>query len=123
MNTPRLPRRATRTVFAVLVSSALTGCSGGPLAGKERPKPKRTIKEMQGAASTAGSRDAVELLRDSMRARNAYGHTDPYKPVRTPAQVMPIWVVPHRDERTEGRRRVSGHWEHSVVEPGDWVTD
>jgi hypothetical protein len=61
----------------------------------------------------------VELLRDGLRSNNAYGVTDPYIPLRTPEQVVPVWVPARVD--TYGRR-IEGHWEHTVIEKSKWFT-
>jgi len=67
-----------------------------------------------------GSRDAVALLREGLRSRKEYGVSDPYIPLRTPDEVIPIWVPAHLDKYG---RRVDEHWEHSVVREGSWYTD
>lgn len=111
--------KAALPILVSAVSLLLGGCA----VMNERPEPKNTIRDQYNNGYQEGSRNTVRLLRDALRARRSYGHTDPYTPMREPDVVMPIWVVPHRDERTDGRRRVSGHWEHAVVRHSDWVTE
>lgn len=94
---------------------ALAGCTGA------RKPPDRLIDEIYDDVHRAGAQDAVDALRAGMGERQAYGIADPYIPLRTPDEIVPIWVVPHVDPRTG--RRVSGHWEHTVIRRGEWFTD
>lgn len=66
----------------------------------------------------SGAKDAVELLSSGLKKRMSLGHSDPIIPMRTPDQVVPVWVVAHKDHRTH--RYVEGNWEHAVVEESEW---
>lgn len=92
----------------------LAGCAS------ER-EPGRPIDEIYDEIHRRGSKDAVEMLRDGMRERMVYGVTDPYIPLRQPDEVVPVWVPAFVDPRTG--RRIDGHWEHTVIRRGEWVTD
>lgn len=101
------------TLAAVLV---LAGCTQ-----HRPPEIGRSVEEVYGEVNREGARDAVSLVRDGLRSQQTYGTTDPYVPLRKPAQVVPVWVPPYVDPRTG--RRVAGHWEHTVIKESEWALD
>jgi hypothetical protein len=105
--------RFTDLAALVAVVVALAGCSSPAPVG-------RPLEDVYDSVNRRGSRDAVEVLREGMRTRRQYGTTDPYTPLRTPEEVIPVWVPAYVDPRTG--RRVDGHWEHSVIRRSTWET-
>lgn len=109
--------RCSKSRLALLLCVAALGLSACATKRAEF----RSIDEVYDDIHRSGSRDAVSLLRTGMRERMVYGVTDPYVPMRTPDEIVPIWVPPYVDPRTG--RRVDGHWEHTVLRRGEWFTD
>lgn len=101
------------TLMAAML--AVTACASS------RPPPDRLIDEIYDDVHRSGAQEAVEGLRRAMGERQVYGVNDPYVPMRTPDEVVPIWVPAYEDPRTG--RRVEGHWEHTVLRRGEWFTD
>lgn len=67
-----------------------------------------------------GGRDIVKTLKEGLRQKQVYGTTDPYIPLRTPDQIMPVWVAAHIDKQG---RRIEGHWENTIIRRSQWYTD
>lgn len=103
-----------RTVLFLAIT--LSGCAAH-IAPSGPDVPDQLYDEIHGA----GARDTVRLLQEGMRERQVYGTTEPYIPIRKPADVREIWVPDHRDQATG--RLVHGHWESTVLREGEWYTD
>jgi hypothetical protein len=104
-----------RRVSAVTLSVALSACSTTPPAPYSPPP-----EAVYNALYNDGAREAVDLLREGLRAREAYGYTDPYIPIRTPDEVVPIYVPAYVDA---DNRRIEGHWEYTVIKESQWYLD
>ncbi|TJY57362.1 conjugal transfer protein [Sinimarinibacterium sp. CAU 1509] len=104
----------TKILAVSLAALALSGCAA-------RKGPVRSIDEIYDEVHRKGGQDAVSMLRAGMRERMVYGVADPYVPLRTPDEVVPIWVPPYEEPRTG--RRIDGHWEHTVTRRGEWFTE
>lgn len=103
-----------KAMLAVGAAASLAGCASRPPSPYSPPP-----EDVYGSIYREGGRDTVELLRDGLRTNNVYGVTDPYIPMRTPEQVVPIWVPARVDNYG---RRIEGHWEHTVIEKSKWFT-
>ncbi len=101
-------------VIAATCSMLLSGCAA-------KVPVFQPMDDIYDEVHGSGARDAVTVLREGLRERMAYGVTDAYIPLRTPDQVVPIWVFPYEDPRTA--RRVDGHWEHTVLRSSEWFTE
>lgn len=102
--------------FCVLVIGiTVAGCS----APQQRPA-ALSPQQIYDATYRDGGRDAVDLLREGMRSRQVYGVADPYIPLRTPDEVVPVWIPDYVDV---SGRRISGHWQHTVVRRSQWYTE
>jgi hypothetical protein len=103
-----------KALVALCAVATMTGCANKPPSPYSPPP-----EQVYGQIYREGGRDTIDLLRDGLRTNNVYGVTDPYVPMRTPEQVVPVWV-PAR-VNTFGRR-IEGHWEHTVIEKSKWYT-
>lgn len=110
----------TMTPFLKLALSVITltlvaGCAS-------RPAPAYSVptEEVYNSAYRDGGRDTVEVIREGLRSRQVYGVADPYIPLRTPDEVIPVWVPDYVDA---SGRRISGHWQHTVVRRSQWYTE
>ena len=111
--------RAPGPIGLVLVLAAIaTGCSTTP-DRTEREESPAIDAVYEGEDHTSGE-NRVEQLRDGLRLDHTRGATDAYIPLREPDEVIAIYVYPTADGNREGRRRTSGHWQHSVVRWSDW---
>lgn len=64
-----------------------------------------------------GKREIVEQVEKGLSQKGAYGHVQPYHPVRLPADIRRVWIVDHPNEAGD---LVSGHWAFIVVRPERW---
>ena len=67
-----------------------------------------------------GGRDIVKSLKEGLRQKQVYGTTDPYIPLRTPDQIMPVWAPARIDKQG---RRIEGRWENTIIRRSQWYTD
>jgi hypothetical protein len=67
-----------------------------------------------------GGRETVSVLRVGLRSRQVFGVTDPYTPLRVPDEIVPVWVPDHIDK---SGRRISGHWQHTVIRRSQWYLE
>lgn len=108
---------AHKTTIALVGVSllSLAGCASKPDHTQYMP-----AQGVYDSAYSEGARDSIDVLREGLRSRQVYGVTDPYIPLRTPDEVIPVWVPDYVDA---SGRRVSGHWQHTVVRRSQWYTE
>jgi hypothetical protein len=109
MRTPKF------TVLLVLMSG-VAGCA----TYSTTPPSAYSTDEIYDRSYRDGARDAIDVLREGLRSRQVYGVTDPYIPLRAPDEIIPIWVPDSVDKRG---RRISGHWQHTVIRRSQWYTE
>lgn len=102
-------------LLVLCVSLGGAGCASKPVAIGD------SIEDVYGRVHREGARDTVSLVREGLSTRPSYGSTDPVIPLRQPERVVPVWVPPYVDKDTG--RRVDGHWQHTVIEDGEWALD
>ena len=66
-----------------------------------------------------GKKELIEQVERGLGQKGAYGHTQPYHPVRLPADIRKVWVVDHPNEAGD---LVSGHWAFIVVRAERWAS-
>lgn len=66
-----------------------------------------------------GKKEIVEEVQRELRQKGAYGHVQPYHPVRLPADIRKVWIVDHPNEAGD---LVQGHWAFIVVRPERWAS-
>ncbi len=64
-----------------------------------------------------GRKEIVEQVQRGLRQKGAYGHVQPYFPVRLAADIRKVWIVDHPNEAGD---LVQGHWAFIVVRPERW---
>ena len=64
-----------------------------------------------------GIEDGAEALRDELQLQGTLGYVRPHVPVRTPPNVMRVWIPPFEDAE---RNLVQGHWVHVVIGDEGW---
>lgn len=110
--------RNTSAALGLVALLGLAACSSTPERAEREESPD--IEEVYSGSDAQATRDAVEQLRSGLRMDHTRGATDDYVPLRTPDEVIAIYVYPDATSNEDGRRRASGHWQHSVVEWSDW---
>ncbi len=65
-----------------------------------------------------GTKAMVEEVQKSLKQKGAYGHVEPYHPVRLPPDIRRVWVVDHPNEAGD---LIQGHWVFMVVRLGRWA--
>jgi hypothetical protein len=103
-----------KVVFLFVISVLISACSSSV-----RHTPDYTIEDVYNEVNQEGRKDAVSLLRNGLTTRYTLGQTDPHYPIRTPEVIVPVWNRPREHQGTGAR--ISGHWEHLVVEESEWV--
>lgn len=106
--------KCCRYTIAMLVPLVLASCS----IGVPRPTDNASINEVYDAVHRSGARETAQLLNQGMRSRGLFGATDPYYPLRTPDEVVPVWKRPRPDSETG--RRADPHWEYTVIRRSGW---
>jgi len=83
------------------------------------PKPKSVIDPVAvyREGMQEGRKEIVEQVQRGLRQKGAYGHVQPYFPVRLPAEIRKVWIVDHPNEAGD---LVQGHWVFIVVRPERW---
>jgi hypothetical protein len=98
----------------LLLTATLSACSTSA-----RHTPNYSIDDVYNEVNQQGKEDTVSLLRNGLTTRYTLGQNDPYYPIRTPEVIVPIWNRPKEHLGTGAR--ISGHWEHLVVEESTWA--
>ena len=114
----RRERALAAVGLVALLGAIAAGCSSTPDRG-EREESPAIDAVYEGDDPTSGE-NRVEQLREGLRIDHTRGATDAYIPLREPDEVIAIYVYPTADGNSDGRRRTSGHWQHSVVRWSDW---
>ncbi|MEE8077232.1 MAG: TraV family lipoprotein [Candidatus Binatia bacterium] len=83
------------------------------------PKPKSVIDPVAvyREGMQEGRKEIVEQVQRELRQKGAYGHVQPYFPVRLPADIRKVWIVDHPNDAGD---LVQGHWAFIVVRPERW---
>ena len=61
----------------------------------------------------------LEEVKTNLKQKGAYGHVEPYHPVRLPPDIRKVWIVDHPNEAGD---LIQGHWVFMVVRPGRWAS-
>ena len=64
-----------------------------------------------------GIEDGAAALREELQLQGTLGYVRPHVPVRTPPNVMRVWIPPFEDAE---RNLVQGHWVHVVIGDEGW---
>ena len=64
-----------------------------------------------------GIEDGAAALQDELQLQGTLGYVRPHVPVRTPPNVMRVWIPPFEDAE---RNLVQGHWVHVVIGDEGW---
>ena len=75
------------------------------------------LDEVYAHARRQGITEAEQSLREDLQMQGTLGYVRPYVPVRTPPNVMRVWIPPFEDEQ---HNLVQGHWVHVVVHDEGW---
>lgn len=64
-----------------------------------------------------GIEAGAETLRDALQLQGTLGYVRPHVPVRTPPNVMRVWIPTFEDAE---HNLVQGHWVHVVIGDEGW---
>jgi hypothetical protein len=78
------------------------------------------LDEAYARARRQGIDAGVEAMRDDLQLRGTLGYVRPHVPVRTPPNVLRVWIPPFEDGE---RNLVQGHWVHVVIADEGWTVD
>jgi len=76
------------------------------------------LDEVYAHARRQGIEAGVEAMRDDLQLQGTFGYVRPHVPVRTPPNVMRVWIPPFEDGE---RNLVQGHWVHVVIADEGWT--
>ena len=102
-------------LYATLVM--LASCSatrGGPQDGSDG----HALDAVYAHARRHGIEAGAEAMRDELQLQGTFGYVRPHVPVRTPPNVMRVWIPPFEDGE---RNLVQGHWVHVVIADEGWT--
>ena len=108
--------RLRRRLCAMLV--LLASCSTAPHGPASRDG--HALDEAYARARRQGIDAGVEAMRDDLQLRGTLGYVRPHVPVRTPPNVLRVWIPPFEDGE---RNLVQGHWVHVVIADEGWTVD
>lgn len=77
-----------------------------------------SLDEAYARARRHGIEAGVEAMRDDLQFQGTLGYIRPHVPVRTPPNVMRVWIPPFEDGE---RNLVQGHWVHVVIADEGWT--
>ena len=93
----------------------LANCS----ASRTRPGTEgQSLEEAYAQARRQGSEAGAEAMRDDLQLQGTFGYVRPHVPVRTPPNVMRVWIPPFADDE---QNLVQGHWVHVVITDEGWT--
>ncbi len=101
-------------LYAMLV--LLASCSTVPRGPASRDG--HALDEAYARARRHGIEAGVEAMRDDLQLQGTLGYVRPHVPVRTPPNVMRVWIPPFEDGE---RNLVQGHWVHVVIADEGWT--
>jgi hypothetical protein len=78
---------------------------------------EKSLDEVYAHARRHGSEAGEKTLREELQMQGTLGYVRPYVPVRTPPNVMRVWIPAFEDEQ---HNLVQGHWVHVVVHDEGW---
>ncbi|SRR5581483_5304694 len=76
------------------------------------------LDEAYARARRHGIEAGVEAMRDDLQLQGTLGYIRPHVPVRTPPNVLRVWIPPFEDGE---RNLVQGHWVHVVIADEGWT--
>lgn len=76
-----------------------------------------SLEEVYAQARRQGSEAGAEAIRDDLQLQGTLGYVRPHVPVRTPPNVMRVWIPPFADAE---QNLVQGHWVHVVIADEGW---
>jgi hypothetical protein len=65
-------------------------------------------------------RDAKAWVQRDLQMHGTLGYLRPYVPVRTPPNVMPVWIPSFVDE---DNNLIQGHWVHILITDEQWFIE
>ena len=77
-----------------------------------------SLDEAYARARRQGLEAGVEAMRDDLQLQGTLGYVRPHVPVRTPLNVLRVWIPPFEDGE---RNLVQGHWVHVVIADEGWT--
>jgi hypothetical protein len=69
-------------------------------------------------ARRQGVEAGVDAMRNDLQLQGTFGYIRPHVPVRTPPNVMRVWIPAFEDGE---RNLVQGHWVHVVISDEGWT--
>jgi hypothetical protein len=94
----------------------LASCSASR-SGQHTSSDGTSLDAAYAQARRHGIEDGAETLRDELQLQGTLGYVRPHVPVRTPPNVMRVWIPPFEDAE---RNLVQGHWVHVVIGDEGW---
>ena len=78
----------------------------------------QSLDDVYAHARRQGGEAGAEAMRDELQLQGTFGYVRPHVPVRTPPNVMRVWIPPFADAE---QNLVQGHWVHVVIADEGWV--
>src|SRR6185369_55897 len=97
----------------------LASCSATPRTAHEGSE-GHSLDESYAHARRQGIEAGVAAMHNDLQLQGTFGYVRPHVPVRTPPNVMRIWIPPFEDGE---RNLVQGHWVHVVITDEGWTVD
>lgn len=94
----------------------IASCSA-PRPGQRNGAEGNSLDEVYAHARRQGIEAGAEALRDDLQLQGTLGYVRPDVPVRTPPNVMRVWIPTFEDAE---HNLVQGHWVHVVVYDEGW---
>ena len=80
----------------------------------------RSLGDVYKSVTREGGEAAEESIRRDLQVQGTLGYVNPYVPVRTPPNVMPVWIPSFVSAEGD---LVSGHWVYLVVNKEQWFVE
>jgi hypothetical protein len=94
----------------------LASCSGSR-SGQHTSSEGTSLDAAYAQARRHGIEAGAEALRDELQLQGTLGYVRPHVPVRTPPNVMRVWIPTFEDAE---HNLVQGHWVHVVIGDEGW---
>jgi Type IV conjugative transfer system lipoprotein (TraV) len=91
----------------------LASCASRPHTGAHG----QSLEEVYAQARRQGGEAGAAAMRDDLQLQGTLGYVRPHVPVRTPPNVMRVWIPPFADAE---QNLVQGHWVHVVIADEGW---